>query len=150
MNETQQRGLDNHIFGMDVEGVFDKKCKDLGINSEKAHPHEAWDRIAGIFRVQIKATKTLSRQNRGRGRYEWAYTVSGCREDAARTHFARDLVDFLAIYVAPQARWYILPANQADCNRIRIAREPVGRMREALERWDRLMLPTETEMVVDF
>lgn len=139
MDNKKLAGYENHVFGLSVETMFDHKCKELGLETKKPHMRECWDRTvlapSGEIRVQIKATRTLSRQSRGRGIYRWQYVVSGKRQDVHETRFAADTVDFMAIYVAPQSRWFILPASAANCARIRISQEPQGRMADALEAW---------------
>ncbi len=148
--EQRAKGYSNHIFGLSVESMFDQKCKELGFQTKVPHMRECWDRTvivpAGELRVQIKATRTLSRRNSGRNGQQWRYVVSGKREDAKQTRFAADTVDFIAIYVAPQSRWFILHAADANCARIRIAQNPQGRMADALERWDRLSGPTKIQL----
>jgi hypothetical protein len=150
MDNKKIEGYKNRIFGLSVESMFDHKCRELGLETKSPNARECWDRTvlspSGELRVQIKATRTLSRQNRGKRVKKWGYVVSGKREDKAQTRFAADTVDFIAIYVAPQSRWFILPAALANCARIRISQNPEGRMRDALERWDRLTGPAMMEL----
>lgn len=150
MDNKKLEGYKNHIFGLSVESMFDHKCRELGLETKSPHMRECWDRTvlspSGEIKVQIKATRTLSRQSRGNGVYRWQYVVSGKREDVHETRFAADTVDFIAIYVAPQSRWFILPASAANCARIRISQDPKGRMADALERWDRLTGPAMIDL----
>lgn len=138
MDNKRQAGYDNHVFGQSVEAMFDQKCKELGLKCVKAHSSRPWDRVIhaanGIFKIQVKATRTLSRVNKGNRNYVWAYCVSGVRENKAKSPYAED-VDFMAIYVAPIAKWFVMPAKESTAKRLKIARNPEGRMLRARENW---------------
>lgn len=134
------RVVNNYHFGYHVERVFDRSCKAHGIKVKKGPFTSCWDREIKsglhILKIQVKGTRTLSRIKHGSGKMKWAYQVTGVRNVKAKTSYAESGVDFMAIYIAPMNRWHILPAAEAQANRLKITRNPEGRMKRAIERWD--------------
>jgi len=142
---TPEGGMSNYLFGLKCEELFDEKCMPLGIRTAKTAVKCPWDREviaeSQIVRVQIKSTRRIVRQHRSGKRVRFRYTVPGIRSKTNKTPYADSGVDFLAIYIEPQNRWFILPAEQAKGKRINISQNPQGRMARALERWDYFKAP---------
>ena len=140
MENPVEEGYKNHVFGMSAETLFDLQCDARGLKVEKPKGSRCWDREIhagnGVFRVQIKATNKLAKVNRGKRQIGWVYQVAGRRENVAKSTYAKSgEVHFMAIYVGPQAQWYILPASECNSRHIRIRRNPQGKMFVARGNW---------------
>jgi hypothetical protein len=135
-------GMENSLFGLGVEEVFDYACRAHGLMVSRPDDYEwlPWDRVVSVggvdFKVQIKSTKTLAVYSKGAGKQRArCYMVSNRRETKGRPKFWECGVDVMAAYVKPLGRWQLYDAKACKARWIKIHRNPSGPGLVHIERW---------------
>ncbi len=135
--------LSSHLFGLEAERLFDAECARRGIVSvEPMSTQTSCDRVvvtaSGPVSVQIKGNQTLRLMPRHGSKTRRRYEFDNFRRNG--TKFGIDGVSVLALFCAPENRWFLFRAFEVTGKRIRFGKNPTGRARIAADNWA-ILLP---------